>query len=247
MARSAAKKVSRRQQIKMAGGEAGQLDNIEMRQTKKDTSPIKAQNENQRRYINAMKTSQLIFGTGPAGVGKTWLCAALAAQMLEAGEIDKIIITRPAIEAGESLGFLPGELEEKFDPFLAPFKEVLDERLGKSYVSLLIKRGVIEASPLAYMRGKTFKRAFVVLDEAQNTTPTQMKLFLTRIGEGCRVVVNGDTAQKDVRGESGLEDAIARLGHMPSAKHIHFDKEDILRSGLVREVVIAYDSPKLAA
>lgn len=193
---------------------------------KRDTSPVRPLNEGQKRYLDAMKNFTLTFATGPAGTGKTWMCAALAAQLLEAGEIEKIIITRPAVEAGESLGFLPGELEEKFDPYLQPFREVLNDRLGKSFVELLIKRGVIEAASLAYMRGRTFKNAFVILDEGQNTTPTQMKMFLTRIGANCRVVVNGDTAQKDVRGESGLEDAVARLSYIPSVKHIHFTKEE---------------------
>lgn len=211
---------------------------------KRDTSPITPLNEVQKRYHSAMKSFVLTFATGPAGTGKTWLCAALAAQMLESGEIDKIIITRPAVEAGESLGFLPGELEEKFDPHLQPFRDVLNDRLGKSFVEFLIKRGQIEAAPLAYMRGRTFKNAFVILDEAQNTTPTQMKMFLTRIGHDCRVVVNGDMAQKDVKGESGLEDAVARLSYIPSVKHVKFTREDIVRSGLVGEIVQAYDQPK---
>lgn len=251
MARNSAdKKPSKRERISEQGRRLREAANdqfaaVEARQTvKRDTSPIAPLNEGQKRYFNAMKQFQLTFATGPAGTGKTWLCAAYAAQQLEAGEIDKIIITRPAVEAGESLGFLPGELEEKFDPYLQPFRDVLNERLGKSYVDLLIKRGIIEAAPLAYMRGRTFKNAFVILDEAQNTSATQMKMFLTRIGNNCRVVVNGDMAQKDVKGESGLEDAVARLTHIPSIKHIRFVREDIVRSGLVGEIVQAYDQPK---
>lgn len=240
-----ARQKSREQQRSQSQAEP-QLQEFELRpqQVKRDNSPIEPKNEHQKRYLNAMKGFVLTFATGPAGTGKTWLCAALAAQMLEAGEIDKIIISRPAVEAGESLGFLPGELEEKFDPYLQPFRDVLNERLGKSFVDLLIKRGTIEAAPLAYMRGRTFKSAFVILDEAQNTTPTQMKMFLTRIGHNCKVVVNGDMAQKDVKGESGLEDAVARLSFIPSVKHVKFSREDIVRSGLVGEIVQAYDQPK---
>jgi len=136
---------------------------------------------------------------------------------------------------------LPGELEEKFDPYLQPFKEVFNERLGKSFAAYLIKTGRIEAAPLAYMRGRTFKNAFVILDEAQNTTPTQMKMFLTRIGENCRVVVNGDTRQKDIRGMSGLEDAVNRLLWIPEVRHIKFEVSDIVRSSIVSDIITAYD------
>lgn len=204
--------------------------------------PIEALNESQRRYISAIKAFELVFATGPAGTGKTWICGALAAQALAEGVIDKIIITRPAVEAGESLGFLPGELEEKFDPFLRPFRDVLNERLGKNYVEYLMKMGRIEAAPLAYMRGRTFKNAFVILDEAQNTTPLQMKLFLTRIGADCKVVVNGDTRQKDIHGVSGLEDAIRRVSHIPSVKCVGFTHKDVVRSGIAQEIVESYES-----
>lgn len=155
--------------------------------------------------------------------------------------IDKIIITRPAVEAGESLGFLPGEIEDKFDPYLQPFRDVLNERLGKSFVEYMLKIGRIEAAPLAYMRGRTFKRAFVILDEAQNTTPNQMKLFLTRIGHDCKVVVNGDIRQKDIHGQSGLDDAVKRISHIPSVKCVRFTRQDVVRSGLVQEIVEAYE------
>ncbi len=206
--------------------------------------PIEPLTENQKRYINAIKNFVLIFGTGPAGAGKTWVCAALAAQALEEKRISKIIITRPAVEAGEHLGFLPGELEEKFDPYLQPFKDVLIERLGKSQTEYAIKVGKIEAAPLAYMRGRTFKDAFVILDEAQNTTLAQMKMFLTRIGHDCKVVVNGDISQKDIHGKSGLADAVKRLAFIPSVKHIEFERSDIVRSGLVQEIVEAYERPE---
>ena len=209
---------------------------------KRDTAPIHPMNNSQTSYLGAMKSSVLTFGTGPAGTGKTWLCVALAAEMLDSGLIEKIIITRPAVEAGENLGFLPGELEEKFDPYLQPFRDVLHQRLGKGYAEYLIKRGVIEAAPLAYMRGRTFKDAFVILDEAQNTTPVQMKMFLTRIGHNAKVVVNGDIGQKDINGMSGLEDAINKLAWIPSIRSIKFSRKDIVRSGLVQEIVEAYET-----
>jgi len=205
--------------------------------------PIEPKTENQKRYINAIKHHTLTFATGPAGTGKTWLCAALAAEALIENRVKKIIITRPAVEAGEHLGFLPGELDEKFDPYLTPFREVLNERLGKTKVDYLIKTGKIEATPLAYMRGRTFKECYVILDEAQNTTPTQMKMFLTRIGYDCKVIVNGDMSQKDINGNSGLEDAVKRLSFIPSVKHVRFTREDIVRSGLVQEIVSAYEDP----
>ena len=207
-----------------------------------DRTPIRALNERQKLYIEAIKNFMVTLSTGCAGTGKTWVCTALAAEMLDSGEIDKIVITRPAVEAGENLGFLPGELEEKFDPYLQPFRDVLNKRLGKSYVNALIKSGKIEAAPLAYMRGRTFgERVFVILDEAQNTTPEQMKMFLTRIGNGCKVVVNGDTTQKDIKGISGLKDAVNRISWIPCVKHVHFEREHVVRSGFVQEVIESYE------
>jgi len=208
-----------------------------------DRSPIKAKNRNQERYINAITDKTLTFATGPAGTGKTWVVTAMAVEALLSGDKEKLIITRPAVEAGEEMGFLPGEINEKFDPYLQPFKDVLNERLGRSHVEGMIKSGKIEAAPLAYMRGRTFRDAFVILDEAQNTTPTQMKMFLTRIGANCTVVVNGDINQKDIKGESGLRDAVRRLSYIPAVAHIEFRRDDIVRSGLVAEIVQAYDRP----
>lgn len=204
--------------------------------------PLEPKTPGQKRYMAAIKAFDVVFGLGPAGTGKTYIAAALAADALVNRTIDRIIVTRPAVEAGESLGFLPGEIEEKFDPYLQPFRDVLNERLGKSHVDALIKAGRIEAAPLAYMRGRTFKNAFVILDEAQNTTPNQMLLFLTRVGENCRVVVNGDTAQIDLQGPSGLADAVSRLSHVASLRVIKLTVEDIVRSGFVRAVVDAYQN-----
>lgn len=204
-------------------------------------APVEAKTKNQQRYIEAIDSFPLTFGTGPAGVGKTFIAASMAAEALDAGETERIIITRPAVEAGESLGFLPGLLEEKYDPYLTPFKEVLEKKLGKSKVEYLIKTGVIEAAPLAYMRGRTFSDCWVILDEAQNTTPGQMKMFLTRIGAGATVVVNGDESQCDLFGPCGLTDAIRRVSYIPQIKIIRFDKEDVVRSGLAQEIVTAYE------
>jgi phosphate starvation-inducible protein PhoH and related proteins len=207
------------------------------------TGPIEAKTPNQERYIKTIKNKDLTFGIGPAGSGKTYIAGALAAQALQSGEAEQIIITRPAVEAGESLGFLPGELDEKYQPFIAAFMGVLNERLGKSQVEYMLKSGKIIASPLAYMRGLTFKDAFVIMDEAQNATPKQMQLFLTRIGVGAKVVVNGDLDQTDINGPSGLQDAIDRVGFIPSVGVVKFGFQDIVRSGLVQEIVQAYAQP----
>lgn len=212
------------------------------RPDKVDRSTLEGKNENQKRYINAIKNFTLTFATGPAGTGKTFIAASLAAAAFEAGTVDQIILTRPAVEAGENLGFLPGEIEEKFGPYMQPFLDVLNRRLGKSHVENLIKNERILAVPLAYMRGRTFRDAFVILDEAQNTSPVQMKMFLTRIGENCKVVVNGDTDQQDIPGVSGLPDAIRRCSWIPSVKTVEFTRNDIVRSGLVQDIVSSYST-----
>lgn len=234
---------------KGAGKQRHQIDTINAQterqldefKPKKSTKPLEPLTEAQGHYMLAIDRHGLTFGTGPAGTGKTYICGAMAAEALADKLTDKIIITRPAVEAGEHLGFLPGELDEKFAPYLQPFRDVLDERLGKGYVDYLLKVGRIEAAPLAYMRGRTFKDCWVILDEAQNTTPTQMKLFLTRIGQNANVIVNGDIGQKDIAGHSGLEDAISRLAHLSGVNTVEFMKEDIVRSGLTQEIVEAYE------
>lgn len=211
----------------------------------RDTSPVVGRNFNQNAYIAGIKRFPITIGDGPAGVGKTWVVAALAAEMLELGEIDKILLTRPAQEAGEKLGFLPGEKEEKYEPYLQPFREALEERLGKNTLEYYLKVGKIEGAPLAYMRGRTFKNTLMILDEAQNTTPVQMKMFLTRAGEGSRIVVNGDLAQQDTYGVSGLLTAKKKLGYLPSVKLVEFRVADVVRSGLVQEVLEAWEAPDL--
>lgn len=207
---------------------------------RRNPTPLEPKTENQRRYINAIKHFKLVFGVGPAGSGKSYVAISIAAEKLESKNIDKIIITRPAVEAGESFGHLPGELEEKFAPYLAPFQAIFEERLGKSYYEYLLKNNVIRAIPLAFMRGLTFENAIVILDEGQNVTPAQMKMFLTRIGENCTVIVDGDIEQVDIPGPSGLTDAIQRLSFIPSVKVIRFSDADIVRSGLVAEILREY-------
>ena len=202
--------------------------------------PLEPKTELQRKYISAIRNSTITFGIGPAGTGKTYIAGALACEMLTNKSVEKIIITRPAVEAGESLGFLPGELEEKYEPYIAAFRDVLNERLGKSFVEYLMKMGRIEAMPFAYMRGRTFKNCIVILDEAQNATVEQMKLFLTRIGENCKVVIDGDETQSDIK-NPGLMDAVKRVSFIPQVRVIHFTKQDVVRSGIVSEIVQAYE------
>lgn len=204
-------------------------------------APFQARTTSQAQYIAAIKAHKLTFGIGPAGTGKSYCAGALAAEELEARRIERIIISRPAVEAGESMGFLPGDLHEKFDPYFDAFRDCLNERLGRGAVDCGLKNGRIVVSPLAYLRGKTFNDAFVVLDEAQNCTRAQLKMFLTRIGENCRVVVNGDIKQSDIGSHSGLQDAIDRLRGVASVYTHEFCRDDIVRSGLVKDILIRYE------
>ncbi|MFT5084911.1 MAG: phosphate starvation-inducible PhoH-like protein [Lentisphaeria bacterium] len=204
--------------------------------------PLKARTPAQQSYINAINNHSLTFGIGPAGTGKSYCAGALAAQALDSGRIERIILTRPAVEAGESLGFLPGDLDEKFSAYIDAFRDILNERLGAGAVNYLLRHGRIVAAPLAYMRGKTFNNeSFVILDEAQNTSPEQMKMFLTRIGEDCKVVVSGDIKQSDIRYRNGLVDAIERVAGLHDVYVHKFDRADIVRSGLVRELIDRYE------
>jgi phosphate starvation-inducible protein PhoH and related proteins len=209
------------------------------------SQPLRAFNSAQQRYIDAIQRHALTFGIGPAGTGKSYCAGALAAEALESGRIERIILTRPAVEAGEQLGFLPGALDEKFSVYIDAFRDILNERLGAGTVDYCLRHGRIVAAPLAFMRGKTFNsKTFVVLDEAQNTSLAQMKMFLTRIGEDCRVVINGDVDQSDIRGPNGLQDAIDRLGDLPDVYIHRFEREDIVRSGLVRDIIDRYELPQ---
>lgn len=211
----------------------------------RSSQPLRACNSAQQNYIDAIQKHSLTFGIGPAGTGKSYCAGALAAEALESGRIERIILTRPAVEAGEQLGFLPGALDEKFSVYIDAFRDILNERLGAGTVDYCLRHGRIVAAPLAFMRGKTFNsKTFVVLDEAQNTTPAQMKMFLTRIGEDCKVVINGDIDQSDIRGANGLSDAINRLGDLPNVYIHRFERDDIVRSGLVRSIIDRYEVPK---
>lgn len=197
----------------------------------------------QAKYITEMMQNELVFGLGPAGTGKTYLAVALAVSMMLEGAVDKIILSRPAVEAGENLGFLPGDLKEKVDPYLRPLYDALYEMLPAEQVDKKLALGEIEIAPLAFMRGRTLSNAFVILDEAQNTTPMQMKMFLTRLGENSRMVVNGDLSQVDLpRGViSGLRDALDTLKGISNIGSVTFSVNDVVRHGLVAKIVKAYE------
>ncbi|MCL2861237.1 MAG: PhoH family protein [Firmicutes bacterium] len=203
---------------------------------------IKSITLGQAHYVSAIKKNKIVFGIGPAGTGKTYLSTALAVLALKKGEVQKIILTRPAIEAGEQLGFLPGDLSEKVDPYLRPLFDALSEMLGSENYTRLIEKQVIEIAPLAFMRGRTLKDSFIILDEAQNTTCEQMKMFLTRLGENSRMVINGDITQIDLspKVKSGLKDAMEILKDIEDIKICHLNEKDIVRHELVRKIVEAY-------
>lgn len=205
---------------------------------------IRVKTLGQKEYISAIRAKDLVFGIGPAGTGKTYLAVVMAVTALKNGHVKRIILTRPAVEAGESLGFLPGDLKEKVDPYLRPLYDALHDILGLEQTTRLIERGTIEIAPLAYMRGRTLDDAFVILDEAQNTTQAQMKMFLTRLGFGSKIVVTGDTSQIDLpRGvQSGLKAAERILKDVSDIKFIHLDQTDVVRHPLVAKIIQAYEN-----
>lgn len=205
--------------------------------------PITARTENQRKLVEAFNRNDLCFALGPAGSGKTYVAIALAVRALKNKEIRKIILSRPAVEAGEKLGFLPGEMKDKLDPYLQPLYDALEDMIPATKLKELMETNVIQIAPLAYMRGRTLSEAIIILDEAQNTTPAQIKMFLTRLGVGARMIVTGDMSQVDLpRGiESGLHQAQRVLAGIPGIATIQFDKRDIVRHRLVQKIVDAYD------
>jgi phosphate starvation-inducible PhoH-like protein len=198
----------------------------------------------QARYVEAMRDHELVFGLGPAGTGKTYLAVAVAVSMYLAGQVDRIVLSRPAVEAGERLGFLPGDIREKVDPYLRPLYDALYDMMPADAVAKRLEARDIEVAPLAFMRGRTLANAFIILDEAQNTTPVQMKMFLTRMGENARMVVTGDLSQVDLPPGtvSGLRDALATLDGMPGAAFIEFTDADVVRNPMVTRIVRAYQA-----
>jgi phosphate starvation-inducible PhoH-like protein len=205
---------------------------------------IEPKSEGQRRYINAIRRNDIVFGIGPAGTGKTYLAVACAVEALKLGRVRKIILARPAVEAGEKLGFLPGDMQEKVNPYLRPLYDALEDMLSRTEKSQYLETGVIEVAPLAFMRGRTLNKAFVILDEAQNTTPGQMKMFLTRLGEYSRAIVTGDDTQVDLSaGEhSGLVHAKNILKSIKGVDFVNLTREDVVRHRLVKEIISAYET-----
>ena len=205
--------------------------------------PVKPKTVGQKTYVDAMRKNMIVFGVGPAGTGKTYLAIAMAVQAFKNQEVDKIILTRPAIEAGEKLGFLPGDLQSKIDPYLRPLYDALYQIMGAESFTNHFEKGEIEVAPLAYMRGRTLDNAFIILDEAQNTTPSQMKMFLTHIGFNSKCIVTGDKTQKDLPAgtQSGLDAALRILKKIDEIGIVELDKRDVVRHPLVQKIVEAYE------
>mgnify|MGYP003641548998 CR=1 FL=1 len=235
MNRQKSKRSSARSKVETIGKQVNQ-------ESKEDSAPLRGQTKNQKAYMAAIDSSPITLALGPAGTGKTYIATTMASDMLMNQQIGKILITRPAMEAGERLGFLPGDIGEKFDPYFAPVREILNRRLGTAYVESLIKSGKITTMPLAYMRGHTFNNTFMILDEAQNASPEQVKLFLTRVGTYSKIVISGDISQKDLKSHDGLSDAMRRLEPFEVASMVEFTREDVVRSGLAKVIVEAYEN-----
>jgi phosphate starvation-inducible PhoH-like protein len=214
---------------------------VEIRTRKKTVTP---HSHKQTDYINMLYEHEVVFAIGPAGTGKTYIAVAVAVAMFVAGKVDRIVLTRPAVEAGEKLGYLPGDLKEKIDPYLRPLYDAMHDMLPGEKVNEYMANNVIEIAPLAYMRGRTLSNAFVILDEAQNTTPTQMKMFLTRLGENSRMVITGDLSQTDLPSNitSGLKEAAQRLSDVEGIGFLRFSDADVVRHPLVAAIIRAYEA-----
>ncbi len=236
--------------IRMAGPQAANPGKSTNRRIPNSTASIKTQkktitpySQTQAEYIEALHSHDMVFALGPAGTGKTYIAVAQAVALFMEQKVDRIILSRPAVEAGEKLGFLPGDLKEKIDPYLRPLYDALHDMMPAERVIRHVENGEIEVAPLAFMRGRTLSNAFIILDEAQNTTPTQMKMFLTRLGENSRMVITGDLSQTDLPRDikSGLQDAVKKVEHIEGIKCIRFSDVDVVRHTLAAKIVQAYD------
>jgi len=222
-----------------SGGDGGDDDGIRTRRR-----TVQARSPGQRIYLAALRERDMVFALGPAGSGKTYLAVAMGVSLLTAGKVERIVLSRPAVEAGERLGFLPGDMKEKIDPYLRPLYDALHDMLPAEQIANRLVSGEIEIAPLAFMRGRTLAHCYVILDEAQNTTPMQMRMFLTRLGEGSRMVITGDPSQTDLPGgqRSGIADAVDTLGNVEGVRFVRLGSRDVVRHDLVTRIVEAYDA-----
>ena len=225
----------------LANGDGQKALDLQIRTERRVVAP---RSPNQAAYLRSIDRHDLVFALGPAGTGKTYLAVAAAVSLLRQRQVDRLILSRPAVEAGEKLGFLPGDLREKVDPYLRPLYDALQDMLPEGKLQQRIEAGQIEIAPLAYMRGRTLSSAYVILDEAQNTTPSQMKMFLTRMGENSRMIITGDPTQTDLPPgmPSGLSDAVRKLAGLQAVGVVHFDKKDVVRHPLVGAIIEAYET-----
>lgn len=215
---------------------------ISSKNDKEKNIEIKPLNDSQKYYINSINVNTLTFGIGPAGTGKTWLSTMMACKALKERKIERIYLTRPAVEAGEKLGFLPGELQEKYEPYIAPLREIFHDFFGKGYTDYLLKSERIVPVPLGYMRGMTIRDGWLIADEMQNASKDQMKMLLTRIGDNSKFIINGDPRQTDIGMNSGLIDAVNRLEKIKSVSAIKFNIDDVVRSGICQEIIKRYEN-----